>query len=59
MIKMNGKGKNVLLAAGVMSSILGITFAVPSFIKEIYSAAIISTIFIIGGMILIAIAIGD
>ncbi|HLC86467.1 MAG TPA: hypothetical protein VJG30_04235 [Candidatus Nanoarchaeia archaeon] len=56
---MKRSAKNILLAAGVLSSILGITFAIPSFIKEIYSVAIISTIFIIGGMIIIAFSLGE
>ncbi|MEK6955831.1 MAG: hypothetical protein AABW52_04180 [Nanoarchaeota archaeon] len=56
---MKRSAKNILLAAGIMSSILGITFAGPSFIKEIYWVAVFSTIFIIGGMIIIAYSIGD
>ncbi|HIH25167.1 hypothetical protein J4476_06255 [Candidatus Woesearchaeota archaeon] len=56
---MKRSAKNILLAAGVTSSVLGITFAVPSFIKEIYGVAIVSTILIIGGMIIIAYSIGE
>lgn len=51
--------KNILAVAGVIATIGGISGAIPSFLNENYSIAVISGIFIIGGIILIAIAFGD
>jgi len=51
--------KNILAVAGIISTIGGITGAIPSFLQGNYSLAIGSSIFMIGGIILIAIAFGD
>lgn len=51
--------KNILGVAGVISSVLGIIGAIPSFLQEMYIAAIGSTLLIIIGLILLAIAFGD
>lgn len=51
--------KNILAVAGVISSVVGIVFAIPSVLQERYVIAVISTIFIIGGLVLLAIAFGD
>ena len=51
--------KNLLAVAGVISTIIGITGAIPSFLKEMYGVAISSAILIILGIILLAISFGD
>ncbi|MEA3515270.1 MAG: hypothetical protein U9R34_07355 [Nanoarchaeota archaeon] len=56
---MKKQAKNILAIAGVISTILGIVGAIPSFLKEMYGIAIVSTILIIGGLVLLAIAFGD
>ena len=53
------KRKNILAIAGVISTILGIVGAVPSFLSNSYGIAIGSAILIITGLILLAIAFGD
>lgn len=56
---MNKKEKNILAVAGVISTIMGIIGAVPSFLQEKYGLAIGAAILIIGGLVLLAIAFGD
>ncbi len=51
--------KNILGVAGIISIILGIIGAVPSFLQERYSLAIGATMLVVGGLILLAIAFGD
>jgi len=51
--------KNILGVAGVISSVLGIVTAIPSFLRETYSIAILSTFLIVIGLVLLAIAFGD
>ncbi len=55
----NKTRKNLLAIAGIISTIFGITGTIPSFLKENYSLAIGSSILVIGGIILLAIAFGD
>ncbi len=56
---MNATKRNLLAVAGVISTVLGITGAIPSFLQEKYAFAVVSTIFMVGGIILLAIAFGD
>ena len=51
--------KNILAVAGVIGTVLGIVGMVPSFLQEKYTIAIISTVLIVMGLILLAIAFGD
>ena len=51
--------RNILLVAGVISTILGIVGGVPSFLSGNYPASIGATILIVAGLVLIAIAFGD
>lgn len=51
--------KNILGVAGVISAVLGIVLAIPSILKEQYITASISGILIVGGLVLLAIALGD
>lgn len=51
--------KKLLIVAGVIATILGIAFIIPSVLKENYFIAVISTIFVVGGIILLAIGLGD
>ena len=51
--------KNILAIAGVTSTVMGIIGAIPSFLQERYGLAVGSAIFIIGGLVLLAIAFGD
>mgnify|MGYP001566000687 FL=1 len=56
---MKKQTKNILAVAGIISTVLGIVGAVPSFLQEKYGLATGSTILIVGGLILIAIAFSD
>lgn len=51
--------KNLLAVAGVIATVLGVIGAIPSLFKEQYILATVSVIFVIGGIILLAIAFGD
>jgi len=51
--------KKILGVAGVISTVLGIVGAIPSFLKESYVAATLATILIVGGLVLLAISFGD
>ena len=51
--------KNLLAVAGVIATVLGIIGSIPSLLREQYIFATISVIFVIGGIILLAIALGD
>ncbi len=56
---MKKKTKNVLAVAGVISTVMGIIGAVPSFLQAKYGIATGSAILIVTGLILLAIAFGD
>ncbi len=56
---MNKTRRNLLAMAGVISTVLGITWAIPSILQEKYTLAVISVILIIGGLILLAISFGE
>jgi len=49
----------VIGMAGVISSVLGMLLLVPAMLKNQYFLASISGIMVVGGLILIAIALGD
>ena len=51
--------KNILAIAGVIGTIVGIVFAIPSTLQGNYLIATISTVLIVGGLIMLAIAFGD
>lgn len=51
--------KNIFIIAGVAGIIFGIMGAVPSFLQANYGVATISSILMVGGLILLAIAFGD
>ena len=56
---MKKQAKNLLAVAGIISMVMGVTGSIPFFLQEKYSLAIVSTLFIIGGLVLLAIAFGD
>ena len=56
-IKMKKKQKMILGIAGVISTLLGILFSVPGFLQGKYILAAIAMVFVIGGIILLAIAV--
>jgi len=56
---MNKKTKYILSVAGVISAILGITIAIPAFLQNLYTPAIIGTILLVTGLVIIAISFGD
>ncbi|HIH26054.1 hypothetical protein J4476_04025 [Candidatus Woesearchaeota archaeon] len=56
---MVSKKKSLLLLAGVFSTVAGIMFMIPSFLKASYYIAAFSTVLVVAGLILIAIAFGD
>lgn len=51
--------KHFLIVAGVISTVLGLAFLFPAFLQEIYWLAGLTTILVIGGIILLAIGFGD
>ena len=51
--------RNLLAVGGVIGAVLGLTLAIPALMKNQYGAASISGILIVGGIILLAIALGD
>lgn len=51
--------KNLLAVAGVIATVIGIVGAIPSLFKDQYGLATVFSLFVIGGIILIAIAFGD
>ncbi len=58
-IHMKQTQKNLLAVAGVISSVLGIMGAIPSFLQEKYTIASVFTVLVVGGIILLALAFGD
>jgi len=56
---MNGRTKNLLAVAGVISTVFGVIGAIPSFLQSNYGIAIGSAILIVAGIVLLAIAFGD
>jgi len=53
------KQTRILAIAGVVSCVFGIIFAIPSVLQANYGIASLSSILIITGLILFAIAFGD
>ena len=56
---MKKQTRSILAVAGIISTILGIVGAVPTFLQEKYGSATVFAILIVGGIILIAIAFSD
>ncbi len=56
---MNIKGRNLLIVAGVISTVLGLLWMTPSFIKEVYWLSVVASLFVIGGIILLALGFGE
>jgi len=51
--------KTLLIGAGVISTILGVSFIIPSVLKEMLVLAVISGFFVVGGIVLLALGFGD
>ena len=51
--------KNLLAVAGVISTVLGVTIMIPSIAEGKYGLSALAGVFVIGGIILLAIALGD
>ncbi len=51
--------KNILAVAGVISAVLGITSAIPSFLQANYAIATFASLLIVAGLVMLAIAFGD
>jgi len=51
--------KNILTVAGVVSTVFGVVFAIPSTLQGNYGVATLSALLIVGGLVLLAIAFGD
>lgn len=56
---MKKKTKNILIVAGIIGLVLGITGAIPSFLQSRYGVATASVGLIILGLILLAIGYSD
>ncbi len=51
--------KNILAVAGVISTVIGVMGAIPSFLQEKYGLATGLVMLVVGGLVLLAIAFGD
>ncbi len=51
--------KNLILLAGIVSTVLGVVWSIPSFLKGLYGVAIGASLLLVFGLVLIAIAFGD
>ena len=49
----------ILTVAGIISSIVGITLAIPSFLQGNYTAGVLATILLVGGLVILAISFGE
>lgn len=56
---MKPKQKNILIVGGVIAAILGIVLLIPSMLKGDFLVATISGLLIVGGLVLLAIGLGD
>jgi hypothetical protein len=56
---MKRRQRSLLLIAGIMSTAFGIIGAIPGFLQSNYVLATVSTLFMVGGLVIIAIAFGD
>jgi len=56
---MKKQSKNILAVAGVISTVVGIIGAIPSFLQSNYTLSILSVVLVVGGLILLAIAFGE
>lgn len=56
---MNRTSKNLLGIAGIIAALMGAFWGIPSILQERYTAAAVSAIFLISGLILLAVAFGD
>jgi len=56
---MKKKTRNILIIAAVASMGFGITGAIPSFMQERLGIAVASSFLVVGGLIMLAIALGD
>ena len=51
--------KNILAVAGVISTVVGLAFVIPSVFQEKYWLAFGAVLFIVGGLVMLALAFGD
>ncbi|HIH14805.1 MAG: hypothetical protein QT08_C0009G0051 [archaeon GW2011_AR17] len=56
---MKQKAKYILAVAGVTGTIFGIGIAIPGFMQNLYTPAIIGTILIFAGLVTFAISFGE
>ena len=56
---MKERTKYILGVAGVISSVVGIIISIPSFLKGNYTAGVIATILVVGGLVILAISFGE
>lgn len=56
---MNKTKRNLLSLAGVISTVLGITAMIPTLGQANYGLAIVAGLFVVGGLVLLAIGFGD
>ena len=56
---MKFRSRSVLALAGVIAAVVGVIGAVPSALKENYLVAVISTLLLVGGLVLLAISFED
>jgi len=51
--------KTLLISAGVISTILGVSFIIPSVLKEMLVLSVFSALFVVAGIVLLAFGFGD
>ena len=57
--KLKKRRKNIVAVGGIISTVLGVVGAVPSFLQANYGVATGSAILIVAGLVMLALAFGD
>lgn len=56
---MKQKTKYLLAVAGITSGVLGISMTIPAYMQNLYTPAIVGSILLVAGLVLLAISFGD
>ena len=56
---MNKRIRNIIAIIGIISGVIGVIGAVPFFLMERFAYAVLATILVVLGLILLAIAFGE
>lgn len=56
---MKRRTKYILGVAGVIGSLLGVTITIPAYFQNLYTHAIIGSILLVAGLVILAISFGE